>query len=552
MAEKRKKVKHDDRLAFYEQYQDQILAEQVRQLYRLAPLGLVATWLNSLLLFFVMKDVMPYRFLIPWLAAILIITLLRGWLILTFKAADPEPASAPLWANRFRSGLITIGVAWGSIALAPLSNLSMAHQVFIAFVLGGMAAGASSTFSTVRSAYAAFAIPALAPLAVHFLIVNDTFHYVMAAMLILYSFLLWRISLHNYQVNRTSLLLRYENREMIETLEQAKDRAEGLNAQLLKEIDARLAAEADLRTQQEQLERLVEERTAELREINEQLKIEIEDRKRYEKALLESGERLAAAQRASEAANVAKSEFLANMSHEMRTPLAGTLGMLKLVLDMEIGEEERQLLEMAKRSADSLLRIIADVLDFARLDAGMMRFERKPFSLRGVVASAVEVVSLNARQKGLLLSWSVDDSVPRELVGDEGRLRQVLVNLLGNAVKFTERGQVEVTARIHDAAGTGEEADSAPARQQQHAAFIVFAVHDTGPGIPPDQLDRIFGRFTQVDSSLTRKHGGTGLGLALTRQLVEKMGGSIWAESSVGVGSTFYFTIATSLEDVAH
>ena len=536
MQEKRMKVKHDDRFALYARCKEQMLGEQVKQLYGLAPLGLVATVLNSLLLFFVMKEVMPYSFLLSWLIVVLIITLLRGWLILMFRSAAPGPASAPVWERRFIAGLLAIGVVWGSIALAPLSGLSMAHQVFVAFVLGGMTAGASSTFAPVKPAFPAFAVPALAPLAVRFLMVDDTFHYVMAAMVILYGFLLWRISLHNYQVNRMSLLLRFENREMIETLEQAKDRAEGLNAQLLKEIDARLSAERELRNQQEQLERLVDERTAELRTINEQLKNEIEDRKRYEKALLETGERLAAAQRSSEAANAAKSEFLANMSHEMRTPLAGTLGMLKLVLDMEIGEEERQLLEMAKRSAESLLRIIADVLDFARLEAGMMRFERKPFSLRGVVASAVEVVSLGAREKQLRLSWAVGDSVPDEVIGDEGRLRQVLVNLLGNAVKFTEHGQVEVTARLQDAAAT------------EHATFILVAVHDTGPGIAADQLDRIFGRFTQVDSSLTRKHGGTGLGLALTRQLVEKMGGNIWAESREGVGSTFYFTVATSLD----
>lgn len=513
-------------------YREQLLAEQVKQLYDLAPLGMVATVLNSLLVFFVMKDVISYSSLIAWLASIFVVTLLRGWLAFKFRTSEPEPASARIWANRFLLGLSAIGMAWGSIGVFPFYEMSMTHQVFLAFVLGGMAAGATSTFATVRHAYAAFSIPALAPLALHFLVINETFHYVMAAMIILFGFLLWRISLHNYAINSTSLLLRFENREMIETLEQAKERVERLNSQLLAEIDARLKAEADLRGQQGQLEKLVEERTADLRIINERLKTEIEGRKQYEKALLETGERLAIAQKSADAANRAKTEFLANMSHEMRTPLAGTLGMIRLVLDMDIGAEERKLLEMAKRSADSLLRIIADVLDFSRLEAGVMSFEHKEFSVKDVVISAVEVVSTIAQEKHLNLISTIDDSVPERITGDAGRLRQVLVNLLGNAVKFTDKGEIEVTVR-------GFEPAAATA-----SSFILFSVRDTGTGIPPDQLEKIFARFTQVDSSLTRRHGGTGLGLALTRQIVEKMGGSIWAESREGAGSTFYFTLS--------
>jgi signal transduction histidine kinase len=276
------------------------------------------------------------------------------------------------------------------------------------------------------------------------------------------------------------------------------------------EIDAKLNAEAELRSHHEHLESVVKERTADLVTANQQL---------------------AAARDAAEAASIAKSAFVANMSHEMRTPLAGALGMIKLVLEMEIGDEERKLLEMAKRSADSLLRIIADVLDFSRLEAGMMSFEEKVFSTTDVVKTAVEVVSLHALEKGLHLSWKVEDSVPEQVKGDDGRLRQVLVNLLGNSVKFTEHGRVEVTVRLFDtpaAAGS---------------RFILFSIRDTGEGIPADQIEKIFGKFTQLDSSLTRRHGGTGIGLALTREIVEKMGGEIWVESTVGVGSTFYFTL---------
>ena len=531
MPRHRKKTLDDTVPRFHGLYREQILAEQVRQLYRVAPLGMVATVVNSLLVFFVMKDAMPYSFIFTWVVSVLLVTLLRGWLVLMFRSSEPDPAAAPVWARRFTIGLALTGVAWGSIGLFPFSELSMVHKVFLGFVLGGMAAGASSTFAPLRYAYAVFAVPALTPLALHFASVHDTFHCVMAAMMLLYGFLLWRISLHNHETNRTSLLLRFENREMIETLEQAKDRVERLNTQLVAEIEARHQAEAGLRAHKEELEKLVEERTADLSNSNEQLKSEIEERKQYEKALLESGERLAVAQRNSEAANRAKTEFLANMSHEMRTPLAGALGMIKLVLDMDIGQEERQLLSMAKRSTDSLLRIIADVLDFSRLEAGMMSFEHRECSVKEVARSALEVVSLIAREKGLNLMLTIADSVPERIIGDEGRLRQVLVNLLGNAVKFTEKGEIEVAVRRLEP----------PEAEAQR--FILFSVRDSGVGIPADQLDRIFARFTQVDSSLTRRHGGTGLGLALTRQIVEKMGGDIWAESREGAGSTFSFTL---------
>jgi signal transduction histidine kinase len=246
--------------------------------------------------------------------------------------------------------------------------------------------------------------------------------------------------------------------------------------------------------------------------------------------LKETQEKLTAAKDAAEAASWAKSEFLANMSHEIRTPLAGAMGMIDLVLEMEIGEEEKQLLEMAKRSTDSLLRLISDLLDFSRLEAGMVTFERKLFPVSRAIRVAMEAVSIMAGEKGVRLVATVDDGVPDLVNGDEGRYRQVLVNLLGNAVKFTKNGEVAVAVRpFHD--------PEAPGRNG-----LLFSVRDTGIGIPPDQIERIFGKFIQVDSSLTRRYGGTGLGLALSRQIIEKMGGKIWVESRIGEGSTFYFT----------
>jgi len=509
MATKPRRIYSHSVVDDHQLYGEQILTEQVRQLYALAPVGFVATIMNSIIVFFIMGEVMEERWIFVWMAALVTVLLLRIGLVAWFWSAPLRPEMADVWKKRFVAGLAAIGIAWGSIGVYPMSEMSLAHQVFLAFVLGGMAAGASSTFAMVRSAYPLFTIPALVPLAVQFFLVPDHFHRAMGAMTCLFGVLLWRIAEHNYAVNRTSLLLRFENREMIENLRVAKEDVEGLNTRLMAEIESKLKAEAELRASHEHLERVVHERTADLLAANEQL---------------------AAARDAAEAASTAKSEFLANMSHEMRTPLAGTLGMIRLVLEMEIGDEERQLLKMAERSAESLLRIISDVLDFSRLEAGMMTFEQELFLIPEVIRSAIEVVSLTAREKGLVLSWKVEDSVPQQVRGDEGRLRQVLVNILGNAVKFTDEGRIEVFARrLEDTEPSG-------------SGFVLFSVRDTGMGIPADQIDNIFGKFTQVDSSVTRSYGGTGLGLALSRQIVEKLGGRIWVESSIGAGSTFHFT----------
>jgi signal transduction histidine kinase len=491
-------------------FEEEILAEQVKQLYALAPVGMAATLLNAALTFFVLlQGGMPERMLIRWFTVIFAVTLLKIGCYLWYRI-NFRPSEAGIWEKRFIAGLVLIGIAWGSLGILPFDELSPAHRVFITFVLAGMAAGAAATFSTRRWGYPSFSIPAALPLGIHFFLLNDIMYYAMGGMLFLFVLLLWRLAEHNYRLSRTSLLLQFQSNEMIDSLRQAKESAEDLSRTLLSEIDAKLQAEAELKAHQDHLERLVADRMTDLLLANEQL---------------------TAAKDAAEAANRAKSEFLANMSHEIRTPLAGALGMINLVLEMKIEDEERQFLEMARRSADSLLHLISDLLDFARVEAGAMKFERKSFPVSRAIRTAIEAVTITAREKGLHLSWSLDDAVPEILEGDEGRLRQVLVNLLGNAVKFTKDGEVEVAVRPFcdpDAPGRG---------------FLVFSIRDTGIGIPPDQMEKIFGKFIQVDPSTTRKYGGTGLGLALSRQIVENMGGRIWAESRQVAGSTFSFTL---------
>ena len=290
--------------------------------------------------------------------------------------------------------------------------------------------------------------------------------------------------------------------------------------------DASNVRTATLRSQVAALEQLLEvhertviEQTTRLEEAQHQLELRNEE--------------LREATTLAESANRAKSEFLANMSHEIRTPMNGILGVIDLISSTRLDREQREYLKMVKDSAVALLRILNEILDLSKIEAGRLDLEFVPFSLRESLGDVVTSLAMAAHRKGVEIAYEVEHDVPERLVGDPGRLRQILVNLVNNGVKFTERGEVFVHVRAISRAASD--------------VVLGFTVSDTGTGIPADKQRLIFDAFSQADSSITRRHGGTGLGLAISQKLVSLMGGELNVESQVSEGSTFHFTCRFSV-----
>ncbi len=455
-----------------------IEAEQVKLICTHASLGFQIGALTVGIVVLVLWDIVPFRSLMAWVGAMVLVTLPAFVAVWQFHRVAPRPDEINPWRRLLILVYGVAGLGWGAMGILLFPD-SLAHQVFLVFIAGSQAAGGMSVLSPVPTVFLAYLFSTLAPFTLQLFLQGDEVLAAMGLMLLAFSAALLGIGRHFHSTLAESLKLRFENLDLVESLSAAKEQAE--------------------------------------------------------------------------AANRAKSQFLANVSHELRTPMQGVLGTIELLLNTTLADSQRKMAHILHRSSQALLTIINDLLDFSKIEAGKLELEATDLDVRQTVAEVLELFAASASRKGLRLTSLVHDNVPASLRGDSVRLRQILTNLIGNAVKFTHRGEITIEVRCLDS-----KSQSHDARLTPHAARLMtpdprlmapvfwllhFAVRDTGIGIAPKARKHIFEAFSQADGSTTRKYGGTGLGLSIAKQLTHLMGGEIGVESVIGKGSTFWFTV---------